>query len=179
MKSENKSKKVKRGKRPSQKRFKKEHVQKLMFIGANAAGLTNKTESLFRIVSLLKPGVIFIQETKARRNNKFSIDDYVCFDSVRTNSEGGGLLTAVHKALNPISVSSDKDFELLVVEASLNGNKVRLINGYGPQENLPEKERKAFYTQLDLQIKMSKQAGTLIHALKWMQMRSLVLLLYL
>ena len=57
--------------------------QKLFMIGVNAAGLFNKTESLMRIVSLFKPGVVFVQETKARRKNKLNLANYVCFEMIR------------------------------------------------------------------------------------------------
>ena len=81
----------------------------MTFIGANAAGLGNKIDSLHRLVSKFKPAAIFIQETKARSKNKFKIDNYDCFEPQRTNSNGGGLLTAIHKSLNPVESSTDSD----------------------------------------------------------------------
>ena len=110
-------------------------------IGANAAGLSNKMESLIRITTVFTPGAIFIQETKAQRQNKFKIENYECFELPRTNSCGGGLLTAVHKNLDPFIVPSDTDLEILVVQASLVGKQIRFINGYGPQESMPENAR--------------------------------------
>ena len=45
------------------------------------------------------------------------------------------MLTAVHKSLNPVNVSEEvNDEEILVVEATFGNRKIRLINGYGPQE---------------------------------------------
>ena len=89
-------KSIKRGKRKSlkQNNDKKDIEQKLFMIGVNAAGLFNKTESLMRIVSLFKPGVVFVQETKARRKNKLNLANYVCFEMIREATDDGWWRTA-------------------------------------------------------------------------------------
>ena len=117
----------------------------MFILGANSAGLLNKKESFMRNISLFNPGVFFIQESKARIKNKIVLTNYINFELLRKNSNGGGLLTAVHKSFKPVSISSDddNDDELLVVEANISGTKVRFINGYGPQENAPEDSRKS------------------------------------
>ena len=130
-----------------------------MLIGANAAGLANKTESLLRLISVFSPGIVFIQETKVRNKNKFEMTDYECFELVRTHCEGGSQLTTVHKKLNPVEVTNDVEHEILVVEASIVNRRIRLINCYGPQESQTEKAKKSFYTHLDLEIKKSKLTG--------------------
>ena len=111
---------------------------------------------------LFSPGFIFIQETKSTRQNKFVINDYQSFELVRQSGNGGGLLTAVRKELDPVEISRNEDHEILVVEASLSNRRIRLINGYGPQETQPESVRKSFYANLDLEIKKAKVAGKLI-----------------
>ena len=63
---------------------------------------------------------------------------------------GGGLLTAVHKTLKPVSVN---DNEILVVQGIVNDSKIRFINGYGPQENYNEERRGKFFSRLDLEVK--------------------------
>ena len=134
----------------------------MFFIGCNAAGLLNKMESLKRNVENFKPGVIFIQESKTKRKNKVKIKDYVIFEKIRKNNGGGGLLTGVHKNLEPISVGDETEDEVIVVEAKLANKKVRLINAYGPQEDSNEEIRKSFFLKLDEEIKRAKVAGTLI-----------------
>ena len=135
---------------------------KMFILGANSAGLFNKLESFHRNISLFKPGVFFVQETKARQKNKVKLNDYVIFEHIRNLSAGGGLLTAVHKSLKPVSVSNEDSEEILVVEGKLSNSKVRFINGYGPQENSPEEVRKPFFDRLDMEIKSAKIAGSLI-----------------
>ena len=100
--------------------------------------------------------------TKARVKNKLKLSDYVCFELLRCDSEGGGLLTAVHKAFSPVCVSDEEGPEILVVEAVVNKLHVRLINGYGPQEGHTEEHRNAFFHQLDLEIKKAKLSGCLV-----------------
>ena len=133
-----------------------------MFImGANSAGLLNKKESFERYLNLFLPGVFFIQESKLRRKNKIKHPNYVTFEYVRQNSAGGGLLTAVHKSLYPVSVSNDSDEEVLVVEGTIENKKVRFINGYGPQEDESDEIREGFFNRIDQEVKSSKLSGSM------------------
>ena len=63
--------KTKRGKRKSVKR----KYENSNYIKENK--MFNKLESFYRNISLFKPGVFFIQETKARQKNKVKLDEYV------------------------------------------------------------------------------------------------------
>ena len=74
----------------------------MYFMGCNAAGLLNKLESLKRNIKMFNPGAIFIQESKTKRKNKVKLTDYVIFEKIRINRGGGGLLTGVHKNLEPM-----------------------------------------------------------------------------
>ena len=74
-------------------------------MGANSAGLANKGDSFNRLLNLFLPGVFFVQETKLRIKNKIKHPNYVTFEYIRKDCGGGGLLTAVHKSLNPVSIS--------------------------------------------------------------------------
>ena len=137
----------------------------MFILGGNSAGLLNKKESFLQNISLFKPAVYFIQETKVNKKNKIQVDNYIIFENVRSKTTGGGILTAVHKALNPRRVSEDVEGEeILVVEATINNSrqKIRLINGYGPQENENEEIRKNFYTRIDYEIKRAMISGSLV-----------------
>ena len=135
----------------------------MFILGSNAAGLLNKKESFLRNIAIFKPAAYLIQESKLTQKNQVLVDDYVIFEHVRKHSGGGGVLTAVHKELNPISVSDEiEGEEIVVVEATTGGRKLRLINGYGPQETETEETRRNFFSRLDLEIKRAKMSGSLI-----------------
>ena len=103
-------------------------------IGANANGLNAKKETFFNIINQLSPSVITIQETKMRTIGQIRIPGYQNFEKIRSNKAGGGLLTSVLEDINPVLISTAKDdLEILTVEADLGPEKVRIINGYGPQ----------------------------------------------
>ena len=131
-------------------------------MGANSAGLLNKKESFERNLNLFLPGVFFVQETKLRRKNKIKHPNYLIFEYLRENNSGGGLLTAVHKSLLPVSVSNDTEEEVLVVEATIGEAKVRFINAYGPQEDDKDDIREGFFNRIDQEVKKSKLAGALV-----------------
>ena len=84
-------KKIKRGKRKSQKSCK--DVDKSMFIlGANSAGILNEQESFYRNINLFNPVAFFLQETKTRFKNKLKHPNYTFFEYIRRNSGGVGLI---------------------------------------------------------------------------------------
>ena len=134
----------------------------MYIIGANAAGISNKIDSLLRIVNVFNPGVIFLQETKTRQKNKVPLKDYDVYEIVRENSSGGGILTAVRKDLASADITENVNEEILTVEAKLNDRKVRFINGYGPQEYAPEEKRKSFFDHLNIEVQKAKIAGTMV-----------------
>ena len=134
----------------------------MYIVGANAAGLFNKIESLKRIINLFHPGVIFIQETKAARKNKLKLKDYEIFEHIRKDSGGGGILLALHRSLEPVIVSEGNEDEVITVEAKLGSQRVRFITAYGPQETSPEAAKSSFYQCLDLEIKKVKVVGVSI-----------------
>ena len=51
----------------------------------------------------------------------------------------------MHKALKPVLIKEyNEDFELIVVEVKVANKEIRIITGYGPQENWPEDKRMPF-----------------------------------
>ena len=87
------------------------------------------------------------------------IPDMVIFEAIR-NTKGGGTLVACYKDLNPKLIEEyDDEFELLVVEIKLKGKQIRVISGYGPQENWVEEKRRPFFTALETEIERAMMAG--------------------
>ena len=55
-------------------------------------------------------------------------------------------MIGVHKGLDPILIEEfSGDFELLVVEVTISGKKVKIMSGYGPQECWPINQRLPFF----------------------------------
>ena len=86
------------------------------------------------------------QRFSMKRKGRIQIKDHVVFEAIR-KATGGGTLISGHKNLNPKLIEQyEEDFELLVVEIELKQKKVRVISGYGPQENWPEERRRPFFS---------------------------------
>ena len=59
----------------------------------------------------------------------------------------------IHKALNPVLIEEyDKEFEVLVAEIKVAKKEIRIITGYGPQENWTESDRLPFFIALEAEV---------------------------
>ena len=113
---------------------------------ANCAGLSSKIQSLVNNVHNLGAGIFTLQETHLKRkgklNNKFI--EFEIFEAIRSKQKGGTVIGAP-KSLSPVLIEEySEEFELLVVEGTISGKDVRIITGYGPQENWKQDERLPF-----------------------------------
>ena len=80
------------------------------------------------------------------------------------NKQKGGTLIGVHKSLSPILIEEySEEFELLVVEIQLGGKDVRIISGYGPQENWRLEERAPFFSALEEEIVKAKTSDKAVY----------------
>ena len=87
------------------------------------------------------------------------VENMVVFEAIRTK-KGGGTLCAVHKDLNPHLIEEYNDpFELLVVEVVAGNKDIRIITGYGPQENWDEERRLPFFRTLEEEVIKAANAG--------------------
>ena len=124
----NKKKQIRRGKGYSKKCTNKT----LKIIGNNSSGLKAKEDSFENIIKELCPGV---QETKLYRKGTMCFENYSCFEKVRGQSEGGGLMTLVHNSLNPVLIPtksmSNMSLNVLVVETNLKDIKQDLLMHMG------------------------------------------------
>ena len=62
--------------------------------------------------------------------------------------------------MEPVLINEySDDFELLVVEMKIANKDIRIMSGYGPQENLSEAERMPFFVALEAEIARAEIAG--------------------
>ena len=135
-------------------------VKTLKIFSTNAAGLKNgKVKSLKQEVINTKSNIITIQETHFPQKGIFQMNGMVIFEAIR-KKKGGGTLMAVDEDLKPKLIEEySEDFELLVVEVVAKNQAIRLITGYGPQENLEEEKRMEFFLALETEIERADLAG--------------------
>ena len=82
--------------------------------------------------------------TYFKRKGNDKCGDFEIFESIRKKQKEGTLIGA-HKSLDPILIEEySEDFELLVIEVKVDGKEIRIISGYGLQENWPKEERTPF-----------------------------------
>ena len=132
-------------------------------MGNNCAGIKNKKESLDNLISSLNVGILFLQETKLYSKGQLRIPNFAIFETNRSQSGGGGLVTAVHEKFNPSLIQTEQDNpDVLIVQCLISSCNVSLINGYGPQEGDPISEKMKFFTCLETAIISAKLNGNLI-----------------
>jgi hypothetical protein len=82
------------------------------------------------------------------------------FEAIRKSKEKGESMIGVHKALKPVLIIEyNETFELLVVEINVANKDIRIMTGYGPQENWAPKERIPFFEALEEKIIKAELAG--------------------
>ena len=136
---------------------------KFSIMGNNSAGLKAKKDSLLHNIKLFNyPSAITLQETKLRKPGSIKLKNYQIFEKIR-NGLGGGLLTAVDINLDPVLIQcSNEEKEILIVQCNIDKKKIRIINGYGPQEDEPIVKRLSFWQSLEQEILAAKNADCMI-----------------
>ena len=104
----------------------------MKIMGNNCAGLKGKKESFENFLKVMCPSVAMLQETKLYRKGTMQFENCSCFEKVRGDKEGGGLMTLVHKNLDPIFIPTKSllkmSLDVLVIEVKLKDLKTRFIN---------------------------------------------------
>ena len=131
--------------------------------GNNANGIKSKKESLLNALkSFDYPNCILIQETKLRIPGTFKLPGYQVFEKTRIGL-GGGLLTAIEENLSPVLISSlSTESELLVVQIEAGEKKIRIFNGYGPQEQDNIEKITTFWQDLETEVINAKDENCMI-----------------
>ena len=163
-----KSKKQYKNRRSLRKNKNRKIMKNLSFVGVNAAGLGSKLASFDYLLESLKPTVFFVQETKFRKPGKIKSENskfYQVFELNRKANAGGGLAIGAVLDVDPVWISEGSDeVEILVVEISVTGHRIRCIGGYGPQENASLETKLTFWTRLkeEVQSAIESEAAVLI-----------------
>ena len=112
---------------------------------------------MFNLVNIIKPSIITIQESKMRMKRKITLPGYQLYEKVRTDKAGGGIITAIINDLDHVLVHDAPDgIEILTVEIDLGVKKIRVINGYAPQETATSLEISKFWQELETQVNLAK-----------------------
>ena len=147
-----KQKKVKKTRKRNVKRN-RIRTNKLRMIGINAAGIKCKLDSLSDILKCLKPQIWAVQESKLKPSEtiKFEgIDKFQMFYLNRQESQGGGLAIGIDKDIESTLVREGNDtIEALVLQAVIGKLSVKIIVGYGPQENALKEKKENFWEFLE------------------------------
>ena len=88
------------------------------------------------------------------------MENFVVFEAIRKNREHGGSLMGIHKKLEPVLIEEYCDtFELIVAEIKVAQKGIRVITGYGPQENWSDEEKMPFFVALEEEVSKAQMAG--------------------
>ena len=155
----NKTSKKKQRKNKVKRGMKNRKETVLCMMSANAAQLKGKLNSFKNELKLSNSAIFTLQECHYATKGKVQIEDFEVFEAIRKKVKGGSMI-GVHKALKPVLIEEYScDFELLVVEIQIANKDIRVITGYGPQENWPEKERIPFFLALEQEVVKAELAG--------------------
>ena len=148
----NKCLKTKKNRRSSKKNKTKKYKNKVIFVGANAAGISSKLASFDDMLETLQPTVFFIEETKLKTGGNLKTKNtkqFQIFELNRKSKSGGGLAVGAINDVEPVLVSEgDDETEIIVIEIKVAGLKIRCICGYGPQENSIMTKKLKFWEKL-------------------------------
>ena len=119
--------------------------------------------SLQLILEELKPDIVVISETKATASwvaSMFKEWGYEPAVKVGVTVNSGGMVIAVRPHMGaPIDTTASKHQNIFSVQLQWSGLLVRMIAAYGLQETESNEERQKFFTELEVEIESSIDAG--------------------
>ena len=129
-------------------------------LSTNAASLKSKIKSFKHELRRSGAGVFTLQETHYAIKGKVIVEDFEIFESIRKGKQKGGTMIGAHKALHPVLIIELNDpFEIIVIEITIGKKDIRIILGYGPQENWTSNLREPFFNALEEEIVKAELAG--------------------
>ena len=138
--------KNRRGKRSSQKKV----INNLIFAGVNPAGIRSKWPTWRKIVTQSGARLWTMQETKSAQANQLKMDDFVIYERIRTNKEGGGVAIGAKKDLNPVLIAEgEENVEAISIDINLAKIVISCTSAYGPQQRDTAMNKFEFWEYLD------------------------------
>ena len=138
----------------------------MKIVGNNCAGLQGKKESFESLLKILSPAIVMLQETKLYRRGTLKFEQLECFEKIRSDKKGGGLMTLIHKNFEPVVIptrnQSEMSSNVLVVGAKIKNIKIRFLNAYGVQECAAIEEKIEFYSILEEEILKALNSGNML-----------------
>ena len=130
----------------------------LKIFGINAAGIKSKTESFNEILSRLQPQIWMIEETKLKENENIkgeALKNFQVFYKSRHETQGGGLAIGINKMLESTFVNEgDEETEVMSVVVFVGKLQIRIIVGYGVQENATKDKKDKFWEFIENEVKL-------------------------
>ena len=109
-------------------------------MGVNATRLRPKLMTFKKVVSELSPSVFFLEETKFKEVGKLKMSNYVIFEKVRGERDGGGLAIGCIPELT------------LSVKIFVKKFKIRCCVAYGCQETDSIENKEAFWKYMNEEV---------------------------
>ena len=136
-------------------------TKSLRLLGVNSAGLRSKLMTFKKVLNDLKPGVFFVEETKMRDPGKLKFENYIVYEKVRKNRDGGGgLALGCLKELHPAWVrEGNEEIETLSVNIFVKNMKIRCCVAYGYQESESNDKKEEFWRYLDEEVEEAAKDG--------------------
>ena len=135
-------------------------------VGNNCAGLKGKKESFENLLKTFSPAIVMLQETKMYKRGTLKFEQFECFEKIRGDKKGGGLMTLVHKTFGPVMIptrnQSQMSSNVLIVEAKIKNMKIRFLNAYGVQECAAIEDKIQFYSILEEEISIAIDSGNML-----------------
>ena len=138
------------------KRSKNMKNEVLKLYGINSAGIKSKISSFNQVLSILKPHIWMVEETKLKPHEKMkgdTLSDFQIFYLSRKESNGGGIALGVSKIFESTLVSEGNDeTEVISVLVIVGDIPIRIVVGYGVQENASKEKKEKFWDYIEKEV---------------------------
>ena len=130
-----------------------EKQNSINILTTNASGLKHRAADLKIKVNYFKSSIFSIKETHFAKKGKFDMEKFIRFEAIRKSKVKGGSMLGIHMDLNPVLLKEySEEFELHNVEINSGDTQIRVMTGYGPQENWDEAKQTPFFETLESEI---------------------------